>query len=119
MGSGHETSARNAGIICKSHVTYENPSRGARATEGQGLGHGSECSGRGTIEGTMASYNRSTSAPAVESSAGEASIDGFPPVLVLYHPSMEMLARNIVDATIARTKKLSLSEASCINACSY
>ena len=68
---------------------------------------------------TMASYNRSTSAPAVESSAGEASIDGFPPVLVLYHPSMEMLARNIVDATIARTKKLSLSEASCINACSY
>ena len=72
-----------------------------------------------TIEGTMASYNRSTSAPAVDNSGGEASVDGFPPVLVLYHPSMEMLARNIVEATTARTKKLSLSEASCINAGSY
>ena len=95
-------------IYCaKVTCTYGNHSRGAR--------HG----GPARAQGTMASYNRSTSAPAVESSAGEASIDGFPPVLVLYHPSMEMLARNIVDATIARTKKLSLSEASCINACSY
>ena len=65
----------------------------------------------------MASYNRSTSAPAVETGE-EASVDGFPPVLVLYHPSMELLARNIVDATWK--KKLSLSaEASCINAGSY
>ena len=65
----------------------------------------------------MASYNRSTSAPAVETGE-DASVDGFPPVLVLYHPSMELLARNIVDAT--RKKKLSLSaEASCINAGSY
>ena len=114
-------------IYCaKVTCTYGNPSRGARATEDRpGL---VSCPARARLparvgaagaQGTMASYNRSTSAPAVESSAGEASIDGFPPVLVLYHPSMEMLARNIVDATIARTKKLSLSEASCINACSY
>ena len=62
----------------------------------------------------MASYNRST---AVETGE-EASVDGFPPVLVLYHPSMELLARNIVDVT--RKKKLSLSaEVSCINAGSY
>ena len=112
MGSGHETmqafSARKSRDI-------ENPSRGARTKEGRpGL-----WAWEWVQRGTMASYNRSTSAPAVESSAGEASIDGFPPVLVLYHPSMEMLARNIVDAAITRTKKLSLSEASCINACSY
>ena len=56
--------------------------------------------------------SRSLSVPAVPI---EAAVDGYPPVLVLYHPSMEKLAEHIVDTTTARMKKLSVSEASCIN----
>ena len=58
--------------------------------------------------------SRSLSVPAVPISAGEAVVDGFPPVLVLYHPTMQKLAGNIVDSTSARLRKLSVSEASYI-----
>lgn len=46
----------------------------------------------------------------VPTPASKVPSDGrFPPVLVLYHPSMETLAKKLVDVTSNRLTKLSLA----------
>ena len=69
----------------------------------------------GMAEAEGQSLARSTSTPEVVFQRDSVVGDGYPPVMVLFHPSMEKLARKIVETASAIVEKRSLSRSKVVN----